>query len=282
MNYLHSFHAGNFADVFKHITLILLLEAMQQKETGFCYMDTHAGCGYYDLLSAPAQKTQEYKNGIQNLFYQNHAPDIIQRYLLCVQKINQELNHSSLDSVRYYPGSPWIARYFLRQQDQMILSELHREEYQSLKTYFLSDPKVHVHFQNGYLNLKALLPPKERRGLILIDPPYEKPQEFTDIAKAMHTAMQRFETGIYAIWYPIKDQAPINRFHHALKENIQRPILISELNLFPPTTALQLNGCGMAIINPPYKLAEHLTAVLPWLQEALNISHLNPSRTMFL
>ena len=282
MNYLHSFHAGNFADVFKHIILISLMEALQRKEAGFCYVDTHAGCGYYDLLSANAQKTKEYNHGIERLLQQKNPPKLIKRYLTCVQKINSKLSQSVFASLRYYPGSPFIARHFLRQQDRMVMSELHPQEYRTLKSNFQNDPKVSVHLQDGYRSIKAFLPPKERRGLILIDPPYERPHEFADLVNGIAEGLQRFATGTYAIWYPIKDRPPINRFHRALKEVVQQPTLIAEISLYPETTAFQLNGCGMAIINPPYKFDEQLKDLFPWLRQALGAHNPEQSRLVFL
>jgi 23S rRNA (adenine2030-N6)-methyltransferase len=271
MNYLHSYHAGNFADVFKHIILVSLIESLQSKENGFCYLDTHAGTGYYDLMSANAQKSKEYKQGIEKLLQQKRVPEPIRHYLNCVQKINSRLSQSIFASLRYYPGSPFIARHFLRSQDRMISSELHPQEYQTLKKNFLNDNQVSVQLLDGYRSLKAFLPPKERRGLILIDPPFERPHEFADLIRALPLALQRFETGVYAIWYPIKDRPPVERFHRALKEIVKRPILITELSLYPETSALHLNGCGMVIINPPYKFEGRLKGMLPWLRTALGI-----------
>lgn len=273
MNYRHAYHAGNFADVFKHIILVALVQALTQKENAFCYLDTHAGTGYYDLLSEPAQKSKEFGLGIEKIFRAKNPPPLIKQYLHCVQKINNQLSKSIIASLRYYPGSPYIMRHFLRHQDRMVLTELHPQEYQLLKNAFLDDQQVNVQLLDGYKGLKAFLPPKERRGLILIDPSYERPHEFLDVMAGLQLALKQFETGVYAIWYPIKDRAPIERFQLALKENIRRPILITELSIYPENIPTHFNGCGMVIINPPWKLEQQMKQILPWLWKVLSINN---------
>ena len=184
--------------------------------------------------------------------------------------------------MRYYPGSPFIARHFLRKQDRLILSELHPKEHRALEKLFLKDSKVKVLHQDGYQSLKAFLPPIERRGLVLIDPPFEKPNEFNDIINGISDALRRFETGVLAIWYPIKDRPPVDRFHRVLKETVQRPMLVAELSLYPETTALHLNGSGVVIINPPYKIEETLKEIVPWLAKALGVKDPQQARVRVL
>ena len=270
MNYRHAFHAGNFADVFKHIVLIALIQSFKKKDKAVCYIDTHAGAGFYDLLSLDAKKNNESTNGIKKLFREKEAPILIQDYLQCIQTINDRLSHSTIASLRYYPGSPIIMRHFLRFNDRMILTELHPDEFNTLKNHFKHDPKVTLQLADGYQNLKACLPPKERRGLILIDPPYERPNELTYLSSILPLALKRFETGVYAIWYPIKDRPTIDRFHRTLKETIKQPILIAELSLYPAESPAFLNGSGMAIINPPWQLDRELNDTLPWLWKTLS------------
>ena len=264
MNYRHLYHAGNFADVFKHTILVALIHSFLKKETGFCYLDTHAGAGSYDLFSKEAQINKEFDGGIAKLFQEKNPPTFINDYLNCIKKMNSE-------SLRYYPGSPLIVQNFLRENDQMILTELQPKEYRALKKIFLNDIKVQVHSRDGYEGLNAFLPPKTRRGLILIDPPYEKPNELNDLIVPLSNTVKRFETGVYAIWYPIKDRPPIERFKRAVKAAIERPLLIVELSLYPETTAFQLNGCGMIIVNPPWQLDQQLQEMLPWLWKVLSI-----------
>ncbi|EKD70411.1 MAG: Protein containing DUF519 [uncultured bacterium] len=272
MNYKHIYHAGNFADVFKHVVMINIIELLSRKEMPFCYIDTHAGKGYYDLFSDHAKKTNEYQNGIEKIIQTSNPPNTVKHYLACVHAINNKLSEAKYASLRYYPGSPMIARYFFRAQDKMIACELHPEEYQSLKTTFAGDKQVAVHHMDGFLGLKAFLPPKERRGFILIDPPYENPEEFTRIAHSLPIALKRFESGTYAIWYPIKEKSQIERFYRVLRENINQPILAIELTIFPDLPN-HLNGSGMIVINPPWQLDQSINDFLPWLWNALTINH---------
>ncbi len=263
MNYSHSYHAGNFADVFKHAILVSLIEALQRKESGFCYIDTHAGAGLYDLSSDTAQKSKEYKSGISLLLDQS-CHDNIMTYVNCVKKANPE------SELRYYPGSPYIAHSLLRAQDRMVLSELHPSVYQTIKERFAHDKRVSTHRLDAYQSLKAFLPPKERRGLILIDPPYEQQNEFSHLINTLPLALKRFATGVYAIWYPIKDRPPIERFYQELKKLIEQPMLIAELCIYPESSAQHLNGCGMLIINPPWQLDKQINGYLPQLWSTLS------------
>ncbi len=272
MNYRHSYHAGNFADVFKHIILVALIKSLIQKDNALCYFDTHAGAGYYDLFSETAQKNKEYEIGIEKLLHQKNPPKLVNQYLNCIQRINNRLSKSIMASLRYYAGSPSIMRYFLRPHDRMTLTELHPQEYQLLKNTFANDQQVNVQLLDGYQGLKSFLPPKERRGLILIDPSYECPHEFVDLAAGLQTALKRFETGVYAVWYPIKNRPSIERFQQFLKEQIHRPMLLAELSIYPEDTATHLNGCGMVIINPPWQIEQQIQEILPWLWKILTIN----------
>lgn len=263
MNYRHIFHAGNFADAFKHIILIALTKSFLRKDTAFCYLDTHAGIGSYNLHSDSAQKSKEYQNGVEKILQANNRPSAINDYIACVEKtIGQHI----------YPGSPDIVKHFLRPQDRMLLCELHPDDFQTLKKYYARNKQIAVHHQDAYQSLKAYLPPKEKRGLILIDPPYENTNEFSHIINTLPLALKRFENGVYAIWYPIKNYKTIELFHKNLKETISRPILTCDLTIYPDDIANQLNGCGMAIINPPYQLDEQLNEIMPWLWQTLSVN----------
>lgn len=265
MNYHHAYHAGNFADVVKHAILTTLANALSHKDTPFCYLDTHAGEGVYDLSSSSSQKTKEYEQGIGLLMRQPNPPEAILPYLNIIKTINHHQN-----KLLIYPGSPSLVRHCLRPQDRMLLAELHPKTYDTLKTIFRSDKQVSVHLIDGYQALKAFLPPKERRGLILIDPPYENPKELSQIASLLPTALKRFETGVYAIWYPIKDRPPVERFHRIIKQTVTRPMLVAELSIYPETTPQHLNGCGLLIINPPWQVDEQIKSYLPWLWSTLS------------
>lgn len=268
MNYRHIYHAGNFADVFKHIVLANLLQSFHQKDKPFCFMDTHAGAGRYDLHAKEAQKTHESAHGIEQLIKIKEIPHaIVQTYLNIVTAINRNESDKKL---RYYPGSPYIAHYFLRLQDKMILTELHREDAFLLKQAFNLDKQVAVHQQDGYLALKAFLPPKEKRGLVLIDPPFEQTNELEKIYQGLEIALKRWSNGIYAIWYPIKEKNVMTQLYHHLKKLNQKEILQIELSIYPEDSPISLNGSGMAIINPPWQLKTELEPVLSWLWQVLS------------
>lgn len=271
MNYKHVYHAGSFTDVTKHIILIALLTALQRKDTPFCYIDTHAGAGHYDLFSEFANKTKEYQSGIEKIIQHDRPPVLVKQFLQCIHQINNKLTHSPYASIRYYPGSPVIAKHWLRPHDRMVICELQQSEYQTLREVFLGDKQVAVHHTDGFLGLKAFLPPKEKRGLVLIDPPYEDPEEFTRIAHSLPIALKRWDTGIYAIWYPIKEKSSIDRFHRVLGEHIDKPIFVVELTTYPDLPQ-HLNGCGMAIINAPWQFDQSVQEILPWVWNALTIN----------
>lgn len=271
MNYRHIFHAGNYADVVKHVVLTGLIKSFAKKDTPFCYIDTHAGIGYYDLYSDSAKKTKEAAGGIEKIIQSANPPPLVKQYLDCVHLINNQLLGTSYSSMRYYPGSPLIARTLARAQERIIACELHPEDYQALKNTFANDKRVAIHHTDGFLGLKAFLPPAEKRGLVLIDPPYENPDEFTRLAHALPGALKRWETGMYAIWYPIKEKNQVERLHRTLKETIDKPIFVVELTIYPDLPN-HLNGCGIAIINPPWQFDTLMNDTLPWLWKALTIN----------
>lgn len=281
MNYKHAYHAGHFTDVVKHVVLTALLTALQRKNTPFCYIDTHAGTGYYDLFSEAAKKKQEYKGGIEKVIQQGNPPPLVKRYLHCVHEINNHLVHATFGSLQYYPGSPLIARHLCRPQDRIIACELQLETYQALKATFAGDKQAAVHHMDGFLGLKAFLPPKERRGLVLIDPPYEDPDEFTHIVHTLPSALKRWPSGIFAIWYPIKNESQLTRFYRTLKTEVAYPSLIVEFTIYPDL-ANHLNGCGMVIINPPWQFDLTLEELLPWLWNSLSINGQGGFHTYFL
>jgi 23S rRNA (adenine2030-N6)-methyltransferase len=262
MNYRHAFHAGNFADVLKHAVLVLLLKALARKDAPFCYLDTHAGAGRYDLLGEAAQKTGEYRDGIARLW---NSPPLsgLEDYLAAVRAMNPA------GTLRYYPGSPAIARRLLRPRDRMVLVEQHPEEYERLKAEFADDRRVAVQRQDGYAALKALLPPPEKRGLVLIDPPYESADEYAQAAEGLRVAHARWSSGVLAVWYPVKERAPVQGFHRKLAASGIRKILAVELRPYPADSAFRLNGCGMLIVNPPWRTDETLTGLLARLLEVL-------------
>jgi 23S rRNA (adenine2030-N6)-methyltransferase len=265
MNYRHVFHAGGFTDVVKHAILALVLEHLKAKEQPFCFLDTHAGIGRYDLWSEPAQRTGEYREGILKVVRDN-LPELAP-YLAVVRAMNGGGPH-----VRWYPGSPGLAQALLRPQDRIVLCELHPEDAHTLAASFADDARVQVQQADGYIGLKALLPPKERRGCVLIDPPFEVTDEFERIVRGLGHALKRWATGTYLVWYPVKHRGPVKAFHDALVASGIRRILVAELLLRADTDPDQLNGSGMIVINPPWKLDAALAGLLPTLLDDFGAS----------
>jgi len=261
MNYRHVYHAGNFADVLKHVVLIALIEALKTKQTPFAVLDTHAGAGRYSLASEEALKTGEFRDGVMRLLAAERLPTLVHAYLNLVRSQNGSQS---------YPGSPLIAAQLLRDSDRLMVCELQNAEIASLRQLFARDARVAVHQRDGYQAMSALLPPPEKRGLVLIDPPFEaQEQEFRVIEEALAAAHKRFANGVYAVWYPIKLRQSVLPFHRWLKESGMRKVLVAEICVHPDNSALRLNGCGMAIVNAPYKLDRTLAEILPTLATTL-------------
>lgn len=269
MNYRHAFHAGNFADVFKHAILIALLEALKAKPAAFCHVDTHAGRGRYDLRGDAAERTREYVDGVQRLFDAADLAPVLRTYVDLVRAFDPANAHA----LAYYPGSPLIAGALMREQDRAIVCELQEEEAAALKTALRGDARFALHQRDGYAGLKALLPPAQRRGLVLIDPPFEaQGGEFADIQDALAQASSRWPNAIQAIWYPIKRRETLMPFHRWLYANSGAAgVLVTELLLHPDNSPLRLNGCGMAIVNPPWRFEQTLETFVPALTDLLAV-----------
>lgn len=264
LSYRHSFHAGNHADVLKHLVLMLIIESLQQKEKGFYYLDTHAGIGRYRLSSDHAQKTAEFKEGIGRLWGRDDLPAAVARYVHQIKKLN-----GSDKALRYYAGSPMIATNMLRSQDRALLCELHPTDFPLLRNNFQSFDNVKVYLGNGYQQIKATLPPKERRGLVLIDPPYELKEDYDLVVKAIVDGYKRFSTGIYAIWYPVVTRQQTKRITKGLESTGIRKILQIELAVRPDNDQRGMTASGMIVINPPWTLESEMKSVLPYLKECL-------------
>lgn len=265
LNYRHAYHAGNFADVHKHAVLVALIRALQAKDAPLCYLDTHAGRGRYDLRGEQALKTLEHSDGIGRLFGAAGLPPALTDYLALVAACN-----ASAAAIETYPGSPLLVRHMLRADDRAILCELHEEEAAALKALFRDDARVAVHRRDGYAALGALLPPTPRRGLVLIDPPFEEQAgEFAVIEAALQTALTRWPGGVYAIWYPIKRGADVVPFHRWLARCGCERVLAAEVLLHAPDSPLRLNGSGIAIVNPPWQIERALAPALDTLARLL-------------
>lgn len=277
MNYRHLYHAGNFADVFKHVVLVQLLRALRRKQTPFCVLDTHSGIGRYDLNADEAQKNREFANGVLRVFDCPERPDAVEDYLARVQAENPDTQ-----TFTHYPGSPRLIRALLRPQDRLVLSELHKADHAQLKHLFAGDAQVAVHLQDAYQGLKAFLPPKEKRGLVLIDPPYEREDEYERVARGLQLAYQRWPTGVYVIWYPVLSRSLVTRFHDHLVATGIRKILCAELCIDDNSDRTRFSGSGLLIVNPPWGLQEEIAAVLPWLWKCLSPAGQGEARVEWL
>ncbi|WP_064606372.1 23S rRNA (adenine(2030)-N(6))-methyltransferase RlmJ [Photobacterium sp. J15] len=267
LSYRHSFHAGNHADVVKHIVQSLILDALKQKEKPFVYHDTHSGVGRYDLQDERSEKTGEFKQGIARLWSRDDIPAEIASYIEAIKTLNDG------DELRYYPGSPKVARAQIREQDRMVLTELHPADFPLLLQEFRGDRQVRIYKEDAFARLKASLPPKERRGVVLIDPPYELKHEYMDVVKAIKESYKRWATGTYAIWYPVVYRENIDKMLKGLENLGIRKILQIELGVEPDTEERGMTASGMIVINPPWKLESQMKTILPWLQQVIAPNH---------
>lgn len=279
MNYRHIYHAGNFADVLKHAVLARLVTYLQQKEKAFRVLDTHAGIGLYDLSSEEAQKTGEWRDGIGRLLDGDlPAPvaAILEPYLATVR----ELNPGS--ELTRYPGSPKLVRMLFRPQDRLSAMELHPDDYETLHRLFDGDFQSRVTELDGWLALGAHLPPKEKRGLILVDPPFEIEGEYERLADGLAKGYRRFAGGTFCLWYPLKKNAPIKAFHEALKALEIPKMLCAELSVRSDRETTGLSGSGLIIVNPPFTLKGELDLLLPFLKARLGQDRFASSRCFWL
>lgn len=261
MNYRHGYHAGNFADVFKHAVLARVLTLMSAKDAPFRVIDTHAGAGRYDLDSEDAKKTGEAAGGIRKLLAnlpQGAALDLLQPYLRAVKEYAPA-----------YPGSPLIVQAVARDNDAMVFCELHPEEFAALEISVGRDRRAKTMALDGWTALKSLLPPKERRGVVLIDPPYEDPSEFKRIAEGIEAAMQRFATGAYLVWYPVKNRHDTDAAIRRIIRAGGKPSLKLEFEIDKPQSEGPLVATGILVINPPWRLKEECEQLLPALRQSL-------------
>ena len=271
MNYRHSFHAGNFADVFKHILLTRILAHLLKKTTPLRYIDTHSGAGFYDLAGAAAARSPEWQSGVARLargldgLRDRAVKDLLAPYLHCLGPFDAAGRPS------LYPGSPAIARHMLRAQDRMTFCELHKGDVKELARAVGRDRRAKVIAIDGYTALNAYVPPRERRGLVLIDPPFEDRGEFERLETGVASAVKKWPTGVYALWYPVKQARQARGLAEGLGAEIGRPMLVTEF--FTGEAALReargLTGCGLIVINPPHTLESEARLLLPFLSAAL-------------
>lgn len=262
MNYRHAYHAGNFADVLKHIVLTLCLDYLQRKDTPLCLIDTHAGAGLYDLNSIEAAKTGEWQRGIGRLNGIAGAPADLRFYL---DRVHADL------AVGAYPGSPLLIVRRLRAQDRLIAAELHGGTFAALEQLMQGYPQVRAVQMDAYECARAHLPPKERRGLVLIDPPFEQKTEFDTLARQFREWKKRWPNGVYLVWYPIKAHLPVEALKEAARAAAFPRTWFVETLVSPRAQAETLNGCGLTLFNAPYSIPERVEALLPFMAAAMNL-----------
>jgi 23S rRNA (adenine2030-N6)-methyltransferase len=263
LSYLHGFHAGNHADILKHTVLTATLARLIAKDKPLRYIDTHAGAGGYDLNAPTAQKNREHDRGVGKIWQSADAPPAVARLLELVQRYNAG------KALRHYPGSPWLARELLRPHDSLHLFELHPAEHRALARNCEQDRRVKVLREDGLVGCLSLLPPPDRRGLLLIDPSYELRNEHRQVLDAVVKAHRRFATGVIAIWYPLIERRWVDRFERALRATHIAPIAVYELEVAYESPDRGLVGSGMFVVNPPWQLHDELEAALPWLADNL-------------
>lgn len=264
LSYRHSYHAGNHADVLKHCVLALCVESLKEKDKPFLYLDTHSGAGRYLLQSEHAEKTAEYLSGVATIWEQPLTPEQLTSYLSVLKYYNRTPN------LKYYPGSPLIAKQLLRAQDKILLTELHSTDYPLLKQEFAKDKRTKVSREDGFLQLKSKLPPESRRGIVLIDPSYEIKEDYQEVVKMLLEGYKRFATGIYLVWYPVVSRSQTQRMINSIADSGIKNILQIELAVRPDNNQKGMTASGMIVINPPWKLQQQMQTILPWLQEKID------------
>ncbi|HSG60819.1 MAG TPA: 23S rRNA (adenine(2030)-N(6))-methyltransferase RlmJ [Pseudomonadales bacterium] len=275
LSYRHSFHAGNHADIIKHTTLCLILESFNQKDKPYFYADTHAGAGCYSLASEHAKATGEFQGGIGKLWQLRDIHPLLSRMMTVVKQYNG-------GGLRFYPGSPLFAKALMRENDKLTLNEIHPSDAPLLQREFKGDSRAHIEARDGYSFCKDRLPPTPRRGLILMDPSYELKDEYQKLFTSLSEGLKRWETGTYALWYPVVERGKIDDLERKIKRHVKRPTLQVELAMHPDTEGYGMTASGMIVVNPPWKLFEQLAELLPWLASQLEADEQAEQRLQWL
>ncbi|MDA1331297.1 MAG: 23S rRNA (adenine(2030)-N(6))-methyltransferase RlmJ [Proteobacteria bacterium] len=264
--YRHYFHAGNFADVFKHALLSQLIISLQKKDRPIVYVDTHAGLGRYDLMHSWAAKNKEFNKGVSQVFGSADYPAAMEPYLRILNLNNKN------GLLRWYPGSPVIARSLLQASDRLVLNEFNASDAEQLRGLVRGWPKTSVRSENGFSLTKSVLPPAERRGLIFIDPSYDRPAEFDRIASSLEVGLKKFSTGVFAVWYPVMNDEVTYQFIRKLKTRGHKSILRAEICLSKTKFSASMNACGVLIFNPPFQFEAIVDMIGYWLLQRLDSS----------
>lgn len=266
LSYRHAFHAGNFADVLKHSVLTLVLDYMTRKEKGFHYIDSHSGAGMYQLTDEYSQKTGEYKAGIAKLVSEQDTPQALQPYINLINELNP---NSASNELALYPGSPAVAKRFMRRQDSTHLFELHPTDIQHLTDFCYRWKKAFVKQSDGYQGVLGLLPPPSRRGVVLIDPPYELKEDYHKAVNTIIKAYSKFATGTYILWYPVVKRELVNKMKSDFTKSEVKNLLQVEFCLSADTDEYGMTGTGLFIVNPPWQLTSQMAEILPYLKQKL-------------
>ncbi|MDG4720659.1 MULTISPECIES: 23S rRNA (adenine(2030)-N(6))-methyltransferase RlmJ [Thalassospira] len=279
LSYLHGFHAGNFADMHKHAALWLVLSHLRKKKKPFCVIDTHAGSGWYDLGSEQAAKTGEWKDGYARAKAGSNPPEMLAEYLDHVARFDpvamgRDYGVREDDDYRgpFYPGSPFIVREMLREDDELVLMELHPREHEVLHHRVKRDGRIHLHKRDGYEGLVAMMPPAIRRGLVLMDPSYDVKQDYQKAATAIRQAWDKWPTGTFMLWYPILEDgfdAELRRSFGAIKSS--GGVLCAELATDQGGAKGRMRGTGLLVINPPWQFDQQLEEIGNWLAKTCKL-----------
>lgn len=261
LSYRHAFHAGNFADVLKHVVLVEILQYFKLKEKPFDYIDTHAGAGFYDLQSRESEKLGEFRDGIARL--NPHDWPGLEVYLQRVAACNPN------GGLKHYPGSPAVAQGLLRQQDRVSLFELHPADHAVLQQNFRRDRRFHVYQENGYSGLLRLLPPPSRRAVVLLDPSYEVKTDYAQLVQTLAKAWRKFPGGVYALWYPVIERQRTEEFVGSIAASGMRDVQRFELGVEADAPGRGMTASGMLVVNPPWTLRATMAQLLPRLAETL-------------
>ncbi|BEV71396.1 MULTISPECIES: 23S rRNA (adenine(2030)-N(6))-methyltransferase RlmJ [unclassified Paludibacterium] len=265
LSYRHAFHAGNHADVLKHLIQVLLLQHLGQKDKPFWYVDTHAGAGLYALEEGFAAKNAEYESGIARLWQRQDLPPAVQDYVALIRGCNPD------GKLAFYPGSPLVADRVMAAEGKLRLFELHPSDHRILQENFAGrHRRCQIQCADGFEGIKAILPPPPRRALVLIDPPYEDKKDYQRVPQALREGLKRFATGVYAVWYPLLQRAEMRELPDALKKlPVQSWLNVTLTVQTPSADGFGMHGSGMFILNPPWTLASTLQEIMPWLCSTL-------------
>ncbi|MDH5572035.1 MAG: 23S rRNA (adenine(2030)-N(6))-methyltransferase RlmJ [Gammaproteobacteria bacterium] len=264
LSYRHAFHAGNYADVLKHLVLCRILAYLIQKPGAIRYIDTHAGAGGYSLRSPEALKTAEFASGIGLLWDRQDLPVALKAYRDLIEQFNAN------KVLNTYPGSPWLAQQLLREQDHLDLCELHPQDIDQLMQRFQKDKRIHCYYDDGFACSLALLPPVEKRGLIVIDPSYELKEDYSKVVSHIQALYKRFATGVYALWYPVVESHRVKKLEAAFRNSGIKRIHLYEISITSNHNIKGMTGCGMIVINPPWMLKEEITQALDYFSSLIS------------